>query len=92
MSQYIATAVLVLKTLTLILGGMITFYSYRAYRRTMSRALRALALGFGLVTLGALLAGIVDRLITVDPGFALVVESAFTTAGFAIILYSLYIE
>lgn len=92
MTQHITTAVLVLKTLTLILGGMITFYSYQAYRRTASRALRALALGFGLVTLGALLAGIVDQLIAVDPGFALVVESAFTTVGFAIILYSLYID
>jgi divalent metal cation (Fe/Co/Zn/Cd) transporter len=92
MSQHITTAVLVLKTLTLILGGVITFYSYRAYRRTRSRALRALALGFGIVTLGALLAGIVDQLISVDPAIALVVESLFTTVGFAIILYSLYVE
>jgi divalent metal cation (Fe/Co/Zn/Cd) transporter len=92
MSQHIATTVIILKTLTLVLGGVITFYSYRAYRRTASRALRALALGFGLVTLGALLAGIVDQLIAVDPNIALVVESLFTTVGFAIILYSLYVE
>jgi hypothetical protein len=71
---------------------VITFYSYRAYRRTGARALRALALGFGIVTLGALLAGIVDQLIAVDPDIALVVESLFTTVGFAIILYSLYVE
>lgn len=92
MSQLITTAVLVLKTLTLLLGGVITFYSYRAYRRTAARSLRALALGFGSVTLGAFLAGIVDQLIAVDPDLALVVESLFTTAGFAIILYSLYVE
>lgn len=92
MSQHITTAVLVLKTLTLILGGVITFYSYRAYRRTASSALRALALGFGIVTLGAFLAGVVDQLIAVDPDIALVVESLFTTVGFAIILYSLYVE
>ena len=92
MSQHITTAVLVLKTLTLVLGGMITYYSYRAYRRTASRALRALALGFGIVTLGALFAGIVDQLVAVNPNLALVVESLFTTIGFAIILYSLYIE
>jgi hypothetical protein len=92
MSQHITTAVLVFKTLTLVLGGMITYYSYRAYRRTASRALRALALGFGIVTLGALFAGIVDQLIAVDPDLAFVVESAFTTIGFAIILYSLYAD
>jgi divalent metal cation (Fe/Co/Zn/Cd) transporter len=92
MSQLITTTVLILKTLTLLLGGVITFYSYRAYRRTASRALRALALGFGIVTLGAFLAGVVDQLIAVDPDLALVVESLFTTIGFAIILYSLYVE
>jgi hypothetical protein len=92
MSQHITTAVLVLKTLTLVLGGVITFYSYRAYRRTASRALQALALGFGIVTLGALFAGIVDQLIAVEPDLALVVESLFSTVGFAIILYSLYVE
>lgn len=92
MSPQITTAITVLKTLTLLLGGLITYHSYTAYRRTASPALRALALGFGFVTVGALLAGIVDQLVPVDPTLALVVESIFTTVGFAIILYSLYVE
>lgn len=92
MNLQIATVVTVLKTLTLVLGGLITYHSYTAYRRTASPALRALAIGFGVVTLGALLAGFVDQLIPVDPKAALVVESAFTTVGFAFILYSLYVE
>ena len=29
------------KTLTLILGGLITYYSYRAYQRTQARELQA---------------------------------------------------
>ena len=91
MSPQITTAVTILKTLTLLLGGLITYHSFTAYRRTASRALRALALGFGFVTVGALLAGIVDQLVSVDPSIALIVESIFTTAGFAIILYSLYV-
>jgi len=82
----------VLKTLTLVLGGSITFYSFRAYRRMDSSALRALTIGFGTVTLGALLAGIVDQFSPLDPSVALVVESLFTTVGFAVILYSLYVE
>lgn len=86
------TTAVVLKTLTLALGGSITFYAFKAYRRTESTALRALALGFGAVTLGAILAGIVDQLLPLDPSLALVVESLFTTIGFAIILYSLYVE
>jgi hypothetical protein len=92
MSPTITTAVIVLKTLTLLLGGSITFYALQAYRRTAASSLRALAFGFGTVTLGALLAGIVDQLLPLDPSLALVVESLFTTVGFGIILYSLYIE
>lgn len=85
-------AVVALKTLTLALGGSITFYAYRASRRNGSSALRALAVGFGAITLGALVAGIVDQLLPVNPDFALVAESAFTTLGFAVILYSLHVE
>jgi hypothetical protein len=92
MSPAVTPVVVVLKTLTLILGGSITFFSYRAYRRTGSPALRALTLGFTTITIGVLLAGIVDQIISVAPTIALVVESVFTTAGFAILLYSLYVE
>jgi hypothetical protein len=92
MNLSITTAVVALKTLTLLLGGSITFYTFQAYRRTESDALRALAFGFGTVTLGAIFAGIADQLLPVDPSLALVVESLFTTIGFAIILYSLYVD
>jgi len=92
MSSELTTAVVGLKTLTLVLGGSITFYAVQAYRTTGSRALRALALGFGTVTVGALVAGIVGQLLPVDPTLALVVESLFTTVGFAVVLASLYVE
>ena len=89
---HIATLVIVLKTLGLFLGGLITYYSFKAYRRTGSRALRALAVGFGVVALGAIFAGVVDQVVPLDRTVALLIESLFTTAGFAIILYSLYVE
>ncbi|WP_435146347.1 DUF7521 family protein [Halobaculum sp. P14] len=92
MTPELTSMVAVLKTLTLILGGSITFYAFKASRRTGSSALRALAFGFGAVTLGALLAGVVDQLLPLDPQLALVVESLFTTVGFGIILYSLYVD
>jgi hypothetical protein len=93
MSPHVSTTVVVLKTLTLILGGSITYYAFKAYRRTASPALRALATGFGVVTVGALAAGIVDQLVPFfGPSVALIVESLFTTIGFAVILYSLYVE
>jgi len=84
--------VVAFKTITLLLGALITYFAYRAYRRTNARALGALAVGFGIITIGALLAGIVDQALGADPLDALLLESTLTTVGFAIILYSLYVE
>jgi hypothetical protein len=87
-----------LKTLTLALGAAITYFSYRAYRRTGAPSLRALTVGFGVVTTGALVAGALDLtnqfagIPAVSSRIALAVESLFTAVGFAVILYSLYSE
>lgn len=86
------TIVIALKTLTLVLGGLITFYAYKAYRRTGSRPLRALTIGFGVITLGAILAGAVDQLLSFPTSTALVAESALNAVGFAVILYSLFVD
>lgn len=87
------TPVLVaLKTITLVLGGAITYFAYRAYRRTEATALGALSLGFAVVTLGTLSAGVLDQVLAVDPTYALTVDSVLTALGFAIIVYSLYVE
>jgi len=81
-----------LKTLSLVLGATITFFAYRAYRRTGAAALGALSLGFAVVTVGALTAGALERLFAVEPTIALTLDSALTALGFAIIVYSLYVE
>jgi hypothetical protein len=78
------------KTLTLLLGGLVTSLAYRAYRKTGATGLGLLALGFGVVTLGALVAGLLDQALRVDASVALTVESALTAVGFAVIAYSLY--
>ena len=89
---HVTSLVVALKTITLVLGGLITFFSLKAYRRTDSPALRALTIGFGAVTLGSLVAGVLDRLVVTNPEYALAVESALTAVGFGVILYSLYVE
>ena len=98
-----------LKTITLLLGGLITYFSYSAYRRSSARPMWYLAVGFGVVTLGLLLAGTMDLVLrvfvsgpvstpfgefddTAITDTALVLESALTTLGFAVIVYSLYSE
>jgi len=89
---YVTSLVVALKTVTLLLGGLITFFAFKAYRRTDSPALRALALGFGVVTLGAFLAGIADQILAVDRTTVLLIESVLTVTGFGVITYSLYVE
>jgi hypothetical protein len=86
------TAIVATKTLTLVLGGLITYLAYKAYRRTGAGSLRALAVGFGIVTLGTLLAGVVDQLLPGAFQLGLLVESALIALGFAVIVYSLYAE
>jgi len=89
---HITTVVIALKTLTLALGGLITFFAFKAYRRTGSPALRALTIGFGIVTLGALLAGVADQALHLRRSTVLVIESALSAVGFAAIAYSLYAD
>jgi hypothetical protein len=86
----VPTAIVVIKTLTLILGGAITYLAYKAYRRTGAPSLRYLSVGFGIVTLGTLLAGIIDQVLQMELQIGLLTESVLITAGFAVILYSLY--
>jgi hypothetical protein len=84
-------AIVAAKTVTLLLGGLITYMTARAYRRTGAPSLRALAIGFGVVTLGGLLAGAGEAV-----GLALqdsvLIQSVVTAVGFAVITYSLYQE
>lgn len=89
---HLTTAIIVVKTLTLALGGLITYLSLKAYRRTGAPALRALSVGFGTVTVGAIVAGFVDQLTPFDLLWGVLIQSTLTLVGFAIITYSLYVD
>lgn len=84
--------VVVTQTITLLAGGFVTLFAIRAYRRTGAPALRALAVGLGLVTVGALLAGVLHQLVNVDVAIALAAQSTANAVGFAVLAYSLYAE
>jgi len=89
--------IVVSKTLILILGGLITYYSYQAYQRTGAPQHRWLAYGFGTVTLGAVIGGVLDILVSSYFGIDLIYTSVFvssgmTAVGLGIILYSLYVR
>jgi hypothetical protein len=91
-SASIATGIIVMKTGILVLGGLITYFSLKAYRNTGSSALRALAIGFGIITLGALLGGTFDLILGVSLATGLLIDAILTFVGLAVITYSLYAE
>jgi uncharacterized membrane protein len=80
------------QTVTLLLGGLITYFSYSAYRRTELPALRALAIGFAIVTLGSIAGGVMNIIVGQRLLDSLLVESVLTAIGFATITYSLYMK
>jgi hypothetical protein len=86
----VSTLIIAFKTITLVLGGLITYFAYKSYRRTKSRALGALALGFGIMTFGTFLAGVADQLLFSNFQIGLLIESGLIALGFLVIVYSLY--
>lgn len=87
----IATVVVFAKAVVLPLGVGITFFAYRAYRRTGAAAMRSFALGFAVVTLGSVLGGGLDQLAGLGLEVGLLVNSVLTAVGFAILARSLYV-
>lgn len=82
---YLETA----QALILIFGSVVVFYATRAYGRTKSQSMLLLALGFAFVTAGALVAGILYNIGTVDLGTVITIQAYSQAIGFFIIVYSL---
>ncbi|WP_340099688.1 DUF7521 family protein [Salinibaculum salinum] len=93
MNLHETTVVLVAaKTATLAFGSALTYLSYSAFRRTDSRALRALTIGIALLTLGVLLGGVLHQFADITLEASVSVQSVFTAVGFAVMTYSLFVD
>jgi hypothetical protein len=88
----ISTLVIAFKTLTLVLGGLVTVLATKAATRSGDRSLATLALGFGVVTVGSLAAGVADQTFGLTAGRALAVESGLQALGFGVVAYSLFVS
>lgn len=91
---HVGTAIAVTKLGTLVLGGLISYLGWRAYSRTGAAPLRALAVGFAIVTVGAAAGGVVDQFLFGSQStlWGVLVSSVLTLVGFGVITYSLYME
>lgn len=92
MSLTATMAIVVVKGYILVVGAGIALIAYRAHKETNEDSLRALSVGFGVVTLGALLAGVLHKLFGLSLTNGVLLNSVLTAIGFSIIIYSLYLE
>lgn len=90
--QGILLAVAVVKTLILVIGGVVTYLALSAYQRTYDRSLGFLAVGFALIVIGVLLAGVTFELLAVPLGVGVLIESLFVLFGLSIIALSLRVR
>lgn len=79
----------VLQIAILSLGIVIIYYSQKGYRKTRSKSLLFLALGFLFVTVGAALAGLLFEFLNYDLAIVETVEAAAEVIGFSLIVYSI---
>jgi len=91
---HVGTAIAVTKLGTLVLGGLISYLGWRAYSRTGAAPLRALSVGFAIVTAGAAVGGVVDQFLFGSQStlWGVLISSVLTLVGFGVITYSLYME
>lgn len=73
----------------LALGLAVTAISYRAYRRTGTPYLRTAAVGFGIISVGVFVEGVLFELVGLDLALVHVVESLAIGLGFLVLLRSL---
>ncbi len=80
----------VTKIIALLLGAYIVYLAYRGYRRNASKPLLYVALGFGLITLGTLLEGVLFVIVQSDILTATATGTVVTAIGFLVMIYSIY--
>lgn len=80
----------VVKTITMLLGFLIAYQAYRGYRRHDSETMGFVALGFGFISVGAVIEGILFDVAGFSFHDAGTVSTAIVALGMLSVLYALY--
>ncbi|MHB1908475.1 MAG: DUF7521 family protein [Nitrososphaerales archaeon] len=79
----------ILQITIVILGIVIVYFAGKGYKKTKSKSLLFLALGFLLVTIGAVAAGLLFEFLDFDIYTVEAVSAASEVLGFILIIYSI---
>ncbi|MFB6106754.1 MAG: hypothetical protein ABEJ70_07250 [Halobacteriaceae archaeon] len=80
----------VAKLITMGLGFLIAYQAYRGYRTHGSEPMRYVALGFFLISVGAVLEGALYEIVGLSIFLAGTIQTTIVAAGMLAVLYSLY--
>ena len=87
--SWVLAVLVVARVAVLALALAVTAISYRAYRRTGTPYLRTAAVGFGVISVGVFVEGVLFELFELDLALVHIVESVAIGLGFVILLRSL---
>lgn len=86
----VLTVLRIIKVTVVILGALIVYLSGRAFLRNGSRSMLFLAIGFALITMGSVLAGVLFEFLGYTLLEVVTIEASVMLAGFISIIYSIY--
>ncbi|TQQ78785.1 hypothetical protein EGH24_12495 [Halonotius terrestris] len=81
---------IVAKLVTMVLGFVIAYQAYRGYRRSNSQSMLYLAVGFAIISFGAIVEGILFDVVGLTLHNAGTVATTIVAIGMLTILYALY--
>lgn len=79
----------VFRLFVLVLAVLVTYHSFTAYRRTGADYMRDASIGFGIISLGVFVEGILFEFGGLDLALVHIIESIVVGLGFLILLVSL---
>jgi len=88
MTEHWTTVLIAVRLLLFVVGAGTTLIAYRAYRNRPSRYLRDATLGFGLITVGVFVEGVLYQGTTLSLTQVHIVESVAIGVGFLVLLRS----
>lgn len=83
-------ALVIAKLVTMGLGFLVAYQAYRGYQRHHNSSLFYVAIGFLLISVGAVLEGILFEVVGLTIFSAGAIQTALVAAGMLAVLYSLY--
>jgi hypothetical protein len=79
-----------LKLIIVLLGTVLVYLGFKGYRRTRSKDMVFLSIGFGLITAGSVAAGILFEFLGFELVDVSIVEAVMVIVGFGSLIYSVY--